>query len=95
MDTNDTSINFNGCTNTTTITGCQIPFQMTATDFAGNQSTHNQDDTTDNSSVKFDGVAPDLSPVNFKTDNCNERAGKVNDNQTLSVTSTEPLWKVQ
>ena len=91
MDTSDTSKNFNGCTNTTTITGCQIPFQMTATDFAGNQSTHNQDDTTDNSSVKFDGVEPDLSPVNFKTDNCNERAGKVNDNQTLSVTSTEPL----
>ena len=46
MDTSDTSKNFNGCTNTTTITGCQIPFQMTATDFAGNKSTHNQDDTT-------------------------------------------------
>ena len=89
MDDNDTIKTFNSCANR--ITGCQVPFQIVSTDFAGNQSTHNQTGTTDNSTVKFDGINPDLTSVNFSTDNCNVRAGKVGDRQTLIATASEPL----
>ena len=104
MDDNDTVKTFNNCGNR--ITGCQVPFQIVSTDFAGNQSTENQTGTTDNSTVKFDGIKPlyDCNSgshfnnsydckVNFSSNNCNDRAAKIDDNISLYFTLSEPVLK--
>ena len=95
MYDNDTARNFYnaGCTNPfNPQTGCMIRFDIEAIDFAGNISTHDENNTTDNSTVKYDAIHPSTPFVSFQTDNCNPYAGKVGDNATLSVRANEPVY---
>ena len=92
MYDNDTARNFYnaGCTNPfDPQTGCMIRFDIEAIDFAGNISTHDENNTTDNSTVTFDAIHPSTPFVSFQTDNCNPYAGKVGDNATLSVQAND------
>ena len=73
-------------------TGCKIRYDIEAIDYAGNISTHDESNTTDNSTVKYDGIKPTPVVVNFKTANCNNFAAKVGDNATLSVRANEPIY---
>jgi len=86
----DTTKAFNLCANR--ITGCQIPFQINAKDLAGNETILNQDNTTNNSTVKFDGIKPVLTSVKFKSNGCNVFGAKTGDNATLTVSSNEPIF---
>ena len=88
MYDNDTTRNFYSasvCGADNRSKGCKIPFEIIAKDFAGNSTTSTNDNTTDNSSVKFDGIKPGIDNATFLTDNCNDHAGKVFDNLTLSL----------
>ena len=95
MLVNDTSKNFysSGCSSPyNPQTGCKIRFDIEATDFAGNVSIHDESNVTDNSTIKFDGISPSTTLVNFETKNCNSFAAKVGDNATLTIQTNEPIY---
>ena len=92
-DINKSFYSDSSCGSSNRSTGCKIPFNIVAKDFAGNQSVHTEINTSDNSSVKFDGIDPTLTYINFRTDNCNIYAGKVGDTQKLSVIASEPMLR--
>ena len=68
-----------------------IPFSLTLTDLAGNQSTLDQNNTTDGSSINFDKTNPDVTSLTIVSDNTDQTKAIVGDTITINLISNENL----